>query len=332
MNNRLLAVIAPFLISFSACAMEQPKLFEKNNVFSIILPGQNGCGGEDYERNLVVNVAAANVHRIDELRLRGKIDLGQGNCIQDFKRQLNALNVQSFKSKNILLHGISQGTATLINGFNELPEHIRSNVKMLTLEAVLGTGNSAIVYHTKKQEAPEATYIPFSRYWLPFVGKIVFPAYNPFGKQALSSAKKLPKDVPVIIMHDQKDPELSINDARQLYNNLKQQGNDVYLLETNKGSHFSVLYKEKNHQKGIQAIYKKHGLPYQEDLLKEDEVIDLTEYQPAVKAVEARIKATDKDEWFWHNIIDRVSFVGLATYALYKKGYLSYFTSWWKKQ
>ncbi len=314
---------------------ESSERADNREFYSVILPGQNGGGGESYKNNLIVN---SNYRKYEYPEEYFQIDLGQGNCVKHFADQLQ--KDQNLNNKNIVGCGISQGTATWVHllAGSEVSEEFKGNVKMLVLESVLGTGNSAIT-HTVLRGLPSMTYVPFSRFWLPVGAKLFFPTYNPLGMQAISSAKKLPKDLPIIIMHDKNDFQLWINDARKFYCAVKESGNDsVYLLETShslKGVHLNILNSEPRRERerkirAIQAIYKKHGVPYDIASLKRKEDADneeadfneselltlIAEFQPAVEKVKKDIEETSKI-YRTHNIIDGSAVVGLLAAFIY---------------
>ncbi len=333
--------------------MEKEEVIEKTVLGYITLHGQNGCGGEDFDDNALLYLPIKRCNTIKGY----KIDLGQGNCIRHFNDQLKnfAWNFEKTKPELVgkkVLFGFSQGTATIINWLAQ-KEQINQDKKVaaVVLQAVLGNGNNAILHNAERMIKP-ITYLPFARFWIPWVTKAFFPTYNPWGKQALSSASKLSPNIPVIILHDQNDPETPINDARKLYCALikNREDNNVYLIETNNRyiSHVNILYsmtREKRHETvGIMnVIYKKLNLPYQDkitireerdhnDLSKiinpQQEILidlekDLHPFQPSVEEVEARIKACPSTKrGIFRNAIDMLSGTALlgslAYYTYYK--------------
>ena len=263
-----------------------------DNFYSIILPGQNGLGGEDYEKNFVINTPYKRYKTLGNIR---KIDLGQKNCIRHFEEQLKADN--DAEDKKLIVCCVSQGTATFINWLAQLTKEEQSKVKCIILEAVLGSVNNAINHTVEKMVSNKIKYLPFARFWLPWIAKIgYFPAYNPSGKQPLSSAQNLPKNLPIIIMHATDDPQLPINDARELYLELRKQGNNnAYLIEVPTYAHFNILDydpEKQNKIKAIQTIYRKYNLPYNKNILPDDEESDIKKFQPSSNAIRERIKNT----------------------------------------
>jgi len=340
MNN----MFSKLSIVVAAIAIGQIQGSEQNEsqmLYSITMPGQNGMGGDTFRKNGVINTQDSSSYQsiganpfapADEKR---KIDLGQDNCVNYFEQQLT--QDQKARSGNNLFFGISQGTATLVNFLAKKSHAEQENTaKGLVLESVLGSGNSAIL-HTVSN-VPVVTYLPFARFWAPWVAKpVVFPTYKPYGQQVFSSIKKISPNIPMVMMHDQNDPQLSVNDARQAYINAKKAGHQrAYLMETNCGEprHFDLLGGnwgiEKDVKKiaALQAIYKKEGLPFATttvksrsetvDLTQMINETDLTEYQPSVKDVQRRINRSTRLSFWTRNVIDTLAFAGIAGGIYYK--------------
>jgi hypothetical protein len=270
-----------------------------HSFYSIILPGQNGLGGENFSRDHIINTPFRCYTTLQDKT----IDLGQQHCIEHFSQQLKE-DPQASRSK-LLLYGVSQGTATMINWLAQLPQEEQEKIRCLTLEAVLGSGNSAILHTAKSvrtftaqsnntslrllgSAAEKVTQLPLAHRWLPWLVKpFTYPTYQPNGLQAFSSAPHLSSKIPVIIMHCIHDPQLSIEDARQLYTIFRKNGNDTYLFEVNAhphAAHINILTWDREKEKkqtAIQAIYKKHNLPYHQ--MPDIEDVDLKEFQPDIE-------------------------------------------------
>lgn len=302
-------------------AMEIHDLEMQEIPHAIIIPGQNGGGGEDYRRCSVLNLPENQCSYLKTLQSKKFIDLGQNNCIAHLEEQLQEVfdtisrshTKENIKSDNssyvyqprLMAYAISQGTATVINLLGQKSHQEQTAlVKCLVLEAVLGSGNSAINYTvnnfietTESSLIKALSYIPARSLIAPWIAKVEFPSYNPLGKQALSSAKNIAPDIPVWIMHNITDQQLDINDARKLYCTLVENGNrHVYLVETDTGTipaHYNILSYDKNQSEKIAALqlfYKKYGMPYNQTMVeKMNTSIDLAQFQPSIKEVEYRI-------------------------------------------
>lgn len=286
-------------------AMDEP-----NKYYSIILPGQNGCGGQTYEDYKIINTPFFNHY--ETLKNCSKIDLGQQNCVAHFDQQLQDDVIA--KKKKLLLYGISQGTSTLLNWLSQKPKEEQNKlVGCIFLESVLGNGNSAILRTLQTQVTPLA-YIPFARYFLPIASKLFFPSYKPFGMQAINSSAQISSDIPVIIMHNKNDFQLSINDARKVYCSLRENNNNnAYLIELDNGDkHLNILSGSSNKDlilAAIQTIFKKYKLP--NSCTTE---IALDEFQPSIAHVRQRIKHDSQRTNIIHNTIDLFSAALVASY------------------
>jgi hypothetical protein len=285
---------------------------------SVIVPGQDKLGGASFKRNFIVNTRQC----LETTPPCIDIDLGQGNCIRHFQDNLLQHN-ESLQNKKYILCGTSQGAATLVNWAAQMPqEKQKEKIGCMVLESPLGSGNSTIMYQAEQIAGP-ITMLPFSRFWGPVIAKaFFFPKYNPLGKQAISSAAKISPEVPVIIMHAPNDRQISINDSRKLYCNLRENGNqNAYLMEidTNLPAHLDVLDYDREKGKKIaalQAIYKKHKLPYNSQI--DTRNINIKAFQPTLQEVRQKIESRERIPRYLRNTIDILS-AGLALGYLYSK-------------
>jgi hypothetical protein len=296
---------------------------EQSGTHAIVLAGQNG-GGNFYHDGILPKDFTE--YKIIGYNTTGKydrlnIDLGQGNCIRSFEEQLET--DPNAKGKKLVLFGSSQGTATLLNWLaTKSPEDQNKLIAGITLQAVLGTGNRAILHTVEECISSKVTYLPFARAWLPWIAKGLYPTYNPFGKSVLGSANKISKDIPIMILHHVKDFQLSINDARELYCKLRENGNNnAYLMEVNHGvpMHTEILQGfrfPQQRQAAIHAFYKKYNLPYSQEF--DTNNVDLSPLQPDVAEVKQKIYESTWKKRYIRNTIDTIATVGIVAY-LYKK-------------
>jgi hypothetical protein len=270
MQKIAILCIATLYGSFSM-SMESPK------THLLVIPGQNGMGGQNIET--VLPYFAKNTHLMHHVETPlYSPDFGQNQCQWFLNDKINWLKVynQLHDYDKIILHGSSQGTATTINYTANNPD---KNIKAIILESVLLTGNSAI-FHTVDNaiscDLPDSSY-----YSLPYTAKSVFPSYSPSGEQPINNIDKLPTDLPIIILHDTKDFQLSFKDAQALYAYLTivRKNKNVYLFaqESPYGKHINLLEKENLKEiAAINTILKIHDLlPLGDHLIK-----DIQDYQP----------------------------------------------------
>jgi len=279
---------------------------------AIILPGQNGSGGEVAQANGVVNAQSVKRYGVP----KKDIDLGQANCIQHFEEQFSQ-DKDAQKAPNIL-YGASQGTATLVNWLatksNEGQEAI---AKHIVLESVLGTPESAIM-HTASN-VTGITYLPFARLWSPWVAKAAaFIKYKPYGKNVLESITQISHNIPIVMLHDEYDFQLSVNDARRAYNQARRAGhNKVYLIETQKGRHLNLT-----------GGWERDPCNQKDDgLIEEVKVVNTRikngskencKYQPSVEEVQTRIDRSTRCQFWTRNAIDALAFTAGAAWVYSK--------------
>lgn len=252
------------------------------------------------------------------------MDLGQQKCINTFDDDFKTWHWTP-GNLSFILAGTSQGTATILNWLGQKPHAEQEEIACaLFLESVLGSGNSGIM-HTVGM-VPGATYLPFSRAWIPLAAKALHPHYKPWGMQAMESASNISPNIPVIIMHHVLDKQTCIDDARRVYCQLKKTGNEnVYLFEIEGTSarswdtirHIDVIdFDENKNEKvrDIQFIFQKHGIEVTRPKLEER---DISAYQPSIEEVEKRIAANSGRKNFIRNIIDCSAGIALVAGVSY---------------
>ncbi|HEX2978160.1 MAG TPA: hypothetical protein VHO47_03515 [Candidatus Babeliales bacterium] len=267
----------------AAYAMESSNQKSKEKIKLLVIPGQNGLGGGNIDKVLpqleAIAVDTPRINTVADLFGKNSPDLGQGNCINLLKQTMEPI-LQDSDAEGVIIHGSSQGTATAINYTAEN----QKKVKALIMEAVLGSGNSAIYHTVKEMMSPKLANLPLSYYWMPYFAKAMFPFYSPGGKQPILNADKIPTDIPVVIIHNKNDPQLAYSDAQALYAKLVLNGNkNVYLMPMNRNyrEHVVLLKRNENEKeiKSIQTILHNHRL------LKAEQTVSaatLKEFQPAL--------------------------------------------------
>lgn len=232
-------------------AMEIPK------THLLVIPGQNGLGGGNVETYLPYFAKHTNL--IHEVATPFNIpDFGQSRCQKYLQETIDILN----PNDRIIIHASSQGTATALNYASKHPEKIDA----LILEAVMLTGNSAISHTVENLMMPGATSLPGSYHLMPYLAKCQYPYYCPAGEQPICNVDKLPKNLPIIIIHHEKDLQLSHADAQALYAYLKLNNHNVYFISMTSEwqEHVNLLLPKHMKQiANINNILKKNNLlPY----------------------------------------------------------------------
>jgi pimeloyl-ACP methyl ester carboxylesterase len=177
-----------------------------------------------------------------------EVNLGQTQDVATLKQEFEKIKNDG---NGIIAFGVSRGAATLVNflGANHCPE-----IKAVILESPFDNVRSIIgfKYYISALHA--------------FVS-MVFPKYNPYGMQPITSAPTIRTDLPILIVCSKKDSLVPCSSSVSLYHALKKTGNNnVYLLKVTKGSHANILWgpQGENYRNVVHAFYKKYGLPYNE--------------------------------------------------------------------
>lgn len=174
-----------------------------------------------------------------------EMDFGQTNCINLLTEAFDKIDAH----RDIVLYANSQGTATVLNWMSDSANsaRIRGRVRLVVLEAVMASGNTAI-WHTI-----HSMIIPSSiRYIIEclkldalvpvLVSMFVFRAYEPLSPQPLKRAENFPRNIPVVIVHSRGDRQLSYNDACALQHlfRKKLQMNHTYLCTRADEEHMDI--------------------------------------------------------------------------------------------
>lgn len=174
-------------------------------------------------------------------------DLGQKNCQTCFEETI-LKKIKSFGDEklNIIFHGTSQGTATILNyiaklvdtGLYESNKNLFSlegkkiKIKAIILEAAFATGKNTIV-HNAKRICTTLQCFPYL-FWpanllsqhldlysetiVNIARKINVLDYDSKGAQPIDSIEKIPQKIPIILAHSKKDPQIPFSEAEQLFN------------------------------------------------------------------------------------------------------------------
>lgn len=285
----------------------------------IVVPGQNGVGGIEATNTHFVLPRLAHDRSFVGTPLSTP-DFGQSRCQEYLNKTMSELP----KTGKNVIHASSQGTATSLNYAAHNPDKVHA----LILEGVMLSGNSAIAHTTANQISPSIDSAPIVRdYSLPYSAKsFMFPFYAPAGEQPIFNVEKLPKNLPIILIHATQDPQLAFKDTVALYAFLRttQKNNNVYLIPREMYGH--VLLLDENNIKeinAINAILEKHGLLPQS--LAPDSV-DLSFYQPEPTQealADFNIRKTKETRLWYFDKFLKFSLLGVAlTYILHKIGVL----------
>ncbi len=349
-RTQLFLILAlSFFYNYLSIAMENYQPTQA--VALLVIPGQNEQGGQN--TNVILPQFTYRLSRKKDSQAGWKysvttptewkhIDFGQEKCQERLARVFAFSEIQP-SNTSVILHASSQGTATAINYTSKKPE----KVKALILEAVMLSGNSAISHTIESTplllaEIPGkipsiirnvcriVPYLPGNYYWVPYLAKIVFPGYAPAGEQPIFNTDKLQTNIPIIIMHHTKDPQLSVKDAEGLYAFLCTKNENVYLItsDTNDHGHVELLNGANTHEiTAIQYILQHHKLLPDNTI---QSPINLSKYKPDPKPEWLNhynnLFTKEKRMWWFDKGI-KVTLLSLIAYLIHRSGMAERFLS-----
>ncbi len=264
LNKTITRYMLALLLMNILHGMEQENQRELPKVF--VIPGISNDGYDEDYVTRTTGISPEKIHRVGTPAIPLS-DLGQSSCTKHLKDALQN------NEDDFILYANSQGTATALNFLSQNPKH-KDNCKGIVLEAVLGSGNSAIYHSTTVRFVPALKKIPGLYYLAPYLAKIFFLTYWPAGDQPIKSVKNLKINGPIIIGHSKKDPELSYKDACAIYYALRQKNDDIYFISKNGNKHVE-LFRNRNNASTVRNILASHGLSP-----AGVNSIDLRDYQP----------------------------------------------------
>lgn len=228
------------------------------------------------------------------------VNLGQDLDIERLAWSLEQAQ-KSLPEYKFILTGISRGSSTIINtvGF-----HQPSAIAALVLESPFDTVKNVIKHLLIRFHV---SWIPFSKQIAHKIAKKNFPLLNLDGPVPLNLINKVSFDIPLIIIHSQRDKTIPINSSRKLYEMLVIAGHpNVYLLELASGEHGKLLEGPEGdlYRNVIHAFYRKHSLPYNVSWAQTGETM-LKHCQPTLAEITKKMRKNrgiaDFDEDLWND-------------------------------
>jgi hypothetical protein len=215
--------------------------------------GQNALGSE---AEYVSSLFQVPMDRIVRAQLpqgwcKDGIDLGQGVCVEHLSRDFPA-------SGDVAFHATSQGTASTLNFVSQLSQADQARIRVIVLEAVLASGNSAII-HNAKDILGSSAESEVCYYSAPYSATFMFPRYSPSGMQPIKSIAHISREIPIVIVHSKEDGCLPYSGACALYYGLRAQGHEnVYFISCEGRDHIQVLESKPIAQMCLRKILEHH--------------------------------------------------------------------------
>lgn len=181
---------------------------EKRNLVVYAVPGRNGIGSKTKHIQEIFNLSP-NTEVVHVPIPSVFQDIGQSSCMS---KLLHALENEKRDDIDILLYGVFEGAATVLN---YLPFLKNKNIKAVILESVLTSGNSAM-YHKITWPLTDIEFlkdVPGSYYFIPYFATVLHWGYRPGGRQPIKSVDEIRSDIPIIIIHSKNDNRFSFGEA-----------------------------------------------------------------------------------------------------------------------
>jgi hypothetical protein len=187
-----------------------------------------------------------------------------------------------------------RGSATIIN-FVAL--HQPQSIGALVLESPFDLVDN-VINHILERFC--LRWIPFSKKIAYKIAKKNFPLLNMNGVFPIYVVNKIPRTIPIIIIHSRRDKTIPINSSRNLYKELLVAGHThVYILELASGQHGKLIegLEGELYNNVVHAFYKKYNLPHNAAWAQSGEIM-LNYCQPSLDEITKRIrkkKSFDED-------------------------------------
>lgn len=222
--------------------------------------------------------------REDEYRAK-YVNLGQKRDLQRLHSVYHRA-LAELPDHNFVLMGLSRGAAAILNYVALYdPQKIRALVIESSFDTIKG-----IIKNLMRRF--HVDWLPFSMQIGMKIAQSQFPDLDVKGIFPLDTIVKLPKDIPIILIHSKKDKVIPIKSSRKIYLVLKSLGyENIYLLELSEGLHGKLMQgpEAEIYQNVVHAFYKKCNLPCNDMLaLKGEPFLPLC--QPSIPEIVYRIK------------------------------------------
>ncbi len=216
---------------------------------------------------------------------RKQVNLGQEKDIETLEYEHYKIIEQDEKT---ILFGVSRGAATVINYAATVGIKAKNNIPAIILESPFDHIKSIVRNKLQSSKLDYDSSVSLGT----LVVKALYPGYNRKGIHPIDVVAQLPRDIPIIFIHSQKDSLIPIESSLRLYKKLVEAGHQhAYFIETKHGAHANILwsrhgYKYKN---SVHAILKKYGLPCKNSFAQDGAEL-LSELQPTIEQVNEKLK------------------------------------------
>lgn len=202
-----------------------------------------------------------------------QVSLGQVTDMDSHRRKYDHWKAQTVRSENLILYGVSRGTAASFNAFTkeQYPE-----VKLVILEGAIDSIPNVIARRARNMLGDNAV----AAWSASLVNSAIsfFTQYKPEGPSPLDALKDFPKNVPVVFITSKIDREVPRENTYNIATALASRGdNPVYLLELEDANHPEYMFSNKadrdNYEHLIHAVYRRYGLQHNKNYAEAGKVL-----------------------------------------------------------
>lgn len=226
-------------------------------------------------------------------QILSKTSMGQEQDMQSHLKKYEAWRSKKDRSKNLILMGISRGTAATFCAYakEKYPE-----VKLVILEGAIDSTQNILSHYLSYFCSPRIASGAKSiiNSGLSFFHKKGYIGYNPKGPSPLNSIAEFPKGTPVVFITSKIDRVVPCKNTKAIAQALANKGkNPVYLLKLERSSHPNYMFDNAedraNYETFIHAIYKRYNLKHNSKLAAQGErLVDACFLEP-INNIENRI-------------------------------------------
>ncbi|RUR12365.1 hypothetical protein [Legionella sp. km772] len=194
-----------------------------------------------------------------------KISVGQKEDMQSHREKYLTWLSEENKSKNLILWGVSRGTAATFCAYakEKYPE-----VKLVVLEGAIDSTQNILSHYLSPFGTRLASGLKSAvNSGLSFFKRKGYIGYDPQGPSPLNSINEFPEGTPVVFITSKIDNIVPCKNTERIAQALADKGkNPVYLLKLERSSHPNYMFDDvsdrAHYAAFIHAIYKKYNLKH----------------------------------------------------------------------
>lgn len=216
-----------------------------------------------------------------------QVNLGQHKDLERLHGVYNkTITTPELEDHDIVLTGLSRGSSTILN---YVATYKPEQVKAVVVESPFDHLKS-VAKHLLQQYC--LNWIPFARNLSLKLAEKHFPSLNCNGIFPINVVRNISKDLPILLVHSQRDQVVPVNSSRKIYKTLREAGhNKVHLLELAVGNHGKLITGPEGriYHNVVHAFYQHYGLPHDADAAQQGRSV-FAQCQPSIERVNMLLK------------------------------------------